>query len=67
MDIDYIRVYRMSLVVSKPKVTLINPAEDPNARNIGCDPPNMPTSNYIARYGVHELRDSREVAWQLTD
>jgi hypothetical protein len=23
--------------------------EDPNARNIGCDPPGMPTASYIAR------------------
>lgn len=25
-------------------------AEDPNNRNIGCDPPNFPTANYIARF-----------------
>lgn len=31
-------------------VELTRVVEDPDARNIGCDPPNMPTSNYIARY-----------------
>lgn len=47
MDIDYIRVYRMSPTL--PCQSQLISAEDPNARNIGCDPPNMPTSNYIAR------------------
>lgn len=47
---DYIRVYRalcLHLPYCFDSLTLV---EDPNSRNIGCDPPSMPTSKYISLY-----------------
>lgn len=46
MKVDYIRVYRKSVRLASGSV--LTHAEDPNKRNIGCDPDTMPTAKYIS-------------------
>jgi hypothetical protein len=51
MEVDYIRVYRaLCLDFHSNRLSDDPLVEDPNSRNIGCDPPTMPTSKYISLY-----------------